>query len=187
MRREFYIGLFLAAATILIYGQVADFDFTSFDDGSIIFDNPNVRDGLTLHGIGWAFSTSYFDFWHPLTWLSHMLDCTLFGLDPGSHHLVNLGFHVANSLLLFEVLQRMSGAWKRSAMVAALFALHPLHVESVAWLSERKDTLSTFFFLLTLLFYARFARGIKSGSNGQVASEATIENTSQRPSSIFHL
>ena len=156
MRRELFIGLLLASATALVYGQVADFDFTSFDDGSIIYDNPNVRGGLTLHGVLWALSTSYFDFWHPLTWWSHMLDCTLFGLDPGRHHLVNLGFHVANTLLLFRVLRQITGAWKRSAMVAALFALHPLHVESVAWVSERKDVLSTFFFLLTLGAYARY-------------------------------
>jgi hypothetical protein len=168
MRRELFIGLLLASATVLVYGQVADFDFTNFDDGPIIYENLNVRGGLTLHGVLWALSTSYFDFWHPLTWWSHMLDCGLFGLDPGSHHLVSLGFHVANTLLLFRVLNRMTGlrpggattpqagaVW-RSAMVAALFALHPLHVESVAWLSERKDVLSTFFMMLTLLAYARY-------------------------------
>jgi tetratricopeptide (TPR) repeat protein len=158
MRRELFIGLLLASATALVYGQVAGFDFTNFDDGPIIYDNPNVCGGLTLHGVLWALSTSYFDFWHPLTWWSHMLDCALFGLDPGSHHLVSLGFHVANTLLLFRVLRQMTGAWKRSAMVAALFALHPLHVESVAWVSERKDVLSTFFMMLTLLAYARYAQ-----------------------------
>jgi len=162
MRRELFIGLLLASATALVYGQVADFDFTNLDDGPIIYENLNVRGGLTLHGVLWALSTSYFDFWHPLTWWSHMLDCTLFGLNPGSHHLVSLGFHVANTLLLFGVLRRLTGAWKRSAMVAALFALHPLHVESVAWLSERKDVLSTFFFLLTLWAYARYAQRVTS-------------------------
>jgi hypothetical protein len=174
VRRELFIGLLLASATVLVYGQVADFDFTNFDDGPMIYDNPNVRGGLTLHGVLWALSTSYFDFWHPLTWWSHMLDCTLFGLDPGSHHLVSLGFHVANTLLLFRVLRQMTGlrpggaatpqagaVW-RSALVAALFALHPLHVESVAWLSERKDVLSTFFFLLTLLAYVRYAQRVTS-------------------------
>src|ERR1039457_6422027 len=109
MRRELFIGLLLASATVLVYGQVADFDFTNFDDGPIIYDNPNVRGGLTLHGVLWALSTSYFDFWHPLTWWSHMLDCGLFGLNPGSHHLVSLGFHVANTLLLFRVLRQMMG------------------------------------------------------------------------------
>jgi tetratricopeptide (TPR) repeat protein len=200
MRRELFIGLLLASATILVYGQVADFDFTNLDDGPIIYDNLNVRGGLTFHGVLWALSTSYFDFWHPLTWWSHMLDCTLFGLDPGSHHLVSLGFHVANTLLLFAVLNRMmrlrseasspqvglrsnkstgaatpqAGAVWRSALVAALFALHPLHVESVAWLSERKDVLSTFFFLLTLGAYTRYAqkrssverRALSAGSSG---------------------
>jgi Flp pilus assembly protein TadD len=156
-----FIRLLLASAIVLVYWQVADFDFTSFDDDSLICNNPNVRGGLTLHGVLWALSTSYFDFWHPLTWWSHMLDCTLFGLDPGSLHLVNLGFHVANTLLLFRVWRQMTGAVWRSALVAALFALHPLHVESVAWLSERKDVLSTFFFMLTLLAYARYAEKSK--------------------------
>jgi len=173
VRRDLFIRLLLASATVLVYGQVADFDFTNFDDDSLICNNPNVRGGLTLHGVLWALSTSYFDFWHPLTWWSHMLDCTLFGLDPGSLHLVNLGFHVANTLLLFRVWRQMTGAVWRSALVAALFALHPLHVESVAWLSERKDVLSTFFFMLTLLAYARYAqkqsrvegRGSRAGSD----------------------
>jgi Flp pilus assembly protein TadD len=158
MRRNWFIGLLLASVTALVYAPVADFDFTNLDDGPVIYDNPNVCGGLTLHGVLWALSTSYFDFWHPLTWWSHMLDCSLFGLDPGSHHLMNLGFHVANTLLLFSVLRIMTGAVWRSAMVAALFALHPLHVESVAWLSERKDVLSTFFFMLTLRAYARYAQ-----------------------------
>jgi len=216
MRRELFIGLLLASATILVYGQVADFDFTNLDDGSIIYDNPNVRGGLTLHGVLWALSTSYFDFWHPLTWWSHMLDCTLFGLDPGSHHLVSLGFHVANTLLLFAVLNRMmrlrseasspqvglrsnkstgaatpqAGAVWRSALVAALFALHPLHVESVAWLSERKDVLSTFFFMLTLWTYTRYAQGVTSdqpspcfGSAGKWRVTRTTANANAPDSS----
>ena len=172
MRRELFIGLLLASATALVYGQVADFDFTNFDDGPIIYENLNVRGGLTLHGVLWALSTSYFDFWHPLTWWSHMLDCELFGLDPGSHHLVNLGFHVANTLLLFAGLRQMTGAVWRSALVAALFALHPLHVESVAWLSERKDVLSTFFFLLTLGAYVRYAQGAGSREQGGKTSNS---------------
>ena len=152
-RHSLLIYVLLCAMTLIVYGQVADFDFTNFDDGPLINENPNVIGGLTMHGMFWALSTSYFDFWHPLTWWSHMLDCTLFGLDPGSHHLVNLGFHLANTLLLFAVLRQMTAAVWRSAFVAALFALHPLHVESVAWLSERKDVLSTLFFLLTLRAY----------------------------------
>ena len=178
MRRELFIGLLLASATALVYGQVADFDFTNFDDGPIIYENLNVRGGLTLHGVLWALSTSYFDFWHPLTWWSHMLDCTLFGLDPGSHHLVSLGFHVANTLLLFRVLRQMTWAVWRSALVAALFALHPLHVESVAWLSERKDVLSTFFFLLTLGAYAQFV----SCARRQVSGERQPSNIEHRTS-----
>jgi tetratricopeptide (TPR) repeat protein len=178
VRRELFIGLLLASATALVYGQVAGFDFTNFDDGPIIYENLNVRGGLTLHGVLWALSTSYFDFWHPLTWWSHMLDCTLFGLDPGSHHLVSLGFHVANTLLLFRVLRQMTGAVWRSALVAALFALHPLHVESVAWLSERKDVLSTFFFLLTLGAYAQYV----SCARRQVSGERQTSNIEHRTS-----
>jgi hypothetical protein len=116
-----------------------------------------VLGGLTIRGLSWALTTSWFEYWHPLTWLSHMLDCELFGLSPGWHHLVSLGFHVANTLLLFAVLRRMTGALWRSAMVAALFALHPLHVESVVWIAERKDVLSAFFFFLTLWAYCRCA------------------------------
>ena len=188
MRRELFIGLLLASVTVLVYGQVADFDFTNFDDGPIIYENLNVRGGLTLHGVLWALSTSYFDFWHPLTWWSHMLDCGLFGLDPGSHHLVSLGSHVANTLLLFRVLNRMTGlrpggattpqagtVW-RSAMVAALFALHPLHVESVAWLSERKDVLSTFFMMLTLLAYARYVSCARRQVSGE-RQTSTLRST----------
>jgi tetratricopeptide (TPR) repeat protein len=215
MRRELFIGLLLASATILVYGQVADFDFTNLDDGSIIYDNPNVRGGLTLHGVLWALSTSYFDFWHPLTWWSHMLDCTLFGLDPGSHHLVSLGFHVANTLLLFAVLNRMmrlrseasspqvglrsnkstgaatpqAGAVWRSALVAALFALHPLHVESVAWLSERKDVLSTFFFLLTLWAYAQYVSCARHKVSGEIRTsniEHRTSNAERDASRITH-
>jgi len=182
VRRELFIGLLLASATVLVYGQVADFDFTNLDDGPIIYENPNVCGGLTLHGVLWALSTSYFDFWHPLTWWSHMLDCALFGLDPGSHHLVNLGFHVANTLLLFGMLRQITGAWKRSAMVAALFALHPLHVESVAWVSERKDVLSTFFFMLTLWAYAQYV----SCAKRKVSGERRTSNAEREEARITH-
>jgi len=155
-RRTFLVWLLLAFATLIVYGRVVNFDFTNYDDPFLIYENPVVRAGLTLRGLLWALTTSYFEFWHPLTWLSHMLDYQLFGLRPGLHHLMNLGFHVANALVLFAVLRRMTGALWRSAIVAALFALHPLHVESVAWLSERKDVLSTFFGLLSLWAYARY-------------------------------
>ena len=151
------VCLLLAAATSIVYWQVSGFEFTNYDDDWMILNNPFVLGGLTVHGLSWALTTCWYEYWHPLTWLSHMLDCELFGLSPGWHHLVSLGFHVANTLLLFAVLQCMTGALWRSAMVAALFALHPLHVESVAWIAERKDVLSAFFFLLTLWAYCLYA------------------------------
>jgi tetratricopeptide (TPR) repeat protein len=170
-RRTALVCLLLGTATIAAYWQVSSFEFTNYDDPNMILDNRIVRAGLTLRGLSWAFTTFWFEYWHPLTWLSHMMDCQLFGLRPGWHHLVSLGFHVANTLLLFGVLQRMTGAWKRSAMVAALFALHPLHVESVAWIAERKDVLSAFFFMLTLGAYSHYveAQGLKSKVQRQAA------------------
>src|SRR5262249_31229737 len=120
--------------------------------------NDHVKGGLTRNGLVWAFTQYHSGNWHPLTWMSHMVDCQLFGLQAGAHHLVNVGFHVANALLLLALLRSFTGAAGRSAFAAALFALHPLHVESVAWISERKDVLSTFFFLLTLIAYEKYAR-----------------------------
>jgi hypothetical protein len=157
----------LALVTMVVYWPVGHYDFVNYDDPGMVIDNPMVRGGLTLPGLCWALTTSWFEYWHPLTWLSHMLDCELFGLRPGGHHLMSLGLHVANTLLLFAVLRRMTGALWRSAMVAALFALHPLHVESVAWLAERKDVLSGFFFMLTLWAYVRYAEVQISGTEVQ--------------------
>jgi tetratricopeptide (TPR) repeat protein len=153
--RDTLISLCLGVVTLAVYCRVAGFDFCNYDDPYLVYQNPAVTAGLTWHGAVWALTTSYFDFWHPVAWWSHMLDCELFGLSAGWHHLMNAAFHVANTLLLYRVLQRMTGAWKRSALVAALFALHPLHVESVAWVTERKDVLSTFLFLLALQAYVR--------------------------------
>jgi Flp pilus assembly protein TadD len=151
-----WAAVFLATAVVAVYGQVYDFDFVEFDDPGYVTDNPFVRGGLTWDGMRWAFSTGHMWNWHPLTWLSHMLDVQLFGLAPGAHHLVNVAFHLANTVLLFALLQRATGTPWPSFTVAALFALHPLHVESVAWISERKDVLSTFFFFLTLWAYVRY-------------------------------
>jgi tetratricopeptide (TPR) repeat protein len=147
----------LAVVTLAVYGQVIGHQFVDLDDDLAIRDNPMVAGGLTWKGIAWAFTTFHDSNWHPVTWLSHMLDCQIFGLHAGGHLLVNTLIHVANTLLLFLLLKRLTGASWRSAIVAALFALHPLHVESVAWAVERKDTLSTFFGLLSLLAYARYA------------------------------
>jgi Flp pilus assembly protein TadD len=147
----------LAVTTLAVYGQVVSHQFINLDDDLYIVDNPMVSRGLTLQGIAWAFTTYHDQYWHPLSWLSHMVDCQIFGLNAGGHLVVNLLVHVSNTLLLFLFLKRVTGASWRSAIVAALFALHPLQVESVAWAIERKNTLSTFFGLLSLLAYARYA------------------------------
>jgi Tfp pilus assembly protein PilF len=156
-RSELLMAAALAIATLAVYGQVISHQFVDLDDDLSIRDNPMVNAGLTLKGIAWAFTTFHDSNWHPVTWISHMVDCQFFGLNAGGHLFVNALIHVANTLLLFLVLKRLTGASWRSAIVAALFALHPLHVESVAWAVERKDTLSTFFGLLSLLAYARYA------------------------------
>ncbi len=152
------VGLLLALITLLVYLPVAFDGFVNYDDQDYITDNTMVQKGLTWAGIQWAFTTGHASNWHPITWLSHMTDCELFGLNPGAHHLVNGLFHTANVVLLFGLLLRLTGAMWPSAFVAALFAWHPLHVESVAWISERKDVLSTLFALLTLLAYAQYVK-----------------------------
>jgi tetratricopeptide (TPR) repeat protein len=155
----------LAAATIAVYGRVAGFDFVNYDDSEYVTKNPMVNVGLTFKGLVWAFTTPYACNWHPLTWISHMLDCQFFGLHAGGAHLVNVALHAANAVLLFLLLDRITSALWRSAIVAALFALHPMHVESVAWIAERKDVLSTFFGLLSLLAYARYVQEFKVQSS----------------------
>ena len=152
------VCLLLVAVTLATYVQVSKHDFVSLDDDIYVTENYHVRAGLTSAGIVWAFSFTDSPYWHPLTWLSHMLDCQLFGVSPSMHHLTNVVLHLANSLLLFLVLYQMTGALWKSCFVAALFALHPLNVESVAWVTERKNLLSTFFWLLTMVFYVRYSR-----------------------------
>ena len=167
MRRLALITLLLIVTTLAAYWPVCRAGFINFDDPVYVTNNPDVFHGLTWRGVGWAFTTIHGSNWHPLTWLSHMADCSLFGENAAGHHLVNVGFHVANTLLLLLLLWRMTGAVWRSAFVAALFAFHPLHVESVAWISERKDVLSTCFAFLTLLAYVRFveqSKGQRPGS-----------------------
>jgi tetratricopeptide (TPR) repeat protein len=150
--------LLLLVVTITAYGQVVTHDFVSLDDDIYLTENYHVRAGLTSAGIIWAFSFTDSPYWHPLTWLSHMLDCQLYGVSPGMHHLTNVVLHLANSLLLFLVLYQMTGALWKSFFVAALFALHPLNVESVAWVSERKNLLSTFLGMLTMVFYVHYSK-----------------------------
>jgi len=153
------ISLFLIVATLIVFWQVQHHKFLTFDDDDYVTNNPYVKAGLTLSGVTWASTTTHASNWHPLTWLSHMLDSGLYGLNAGGHHVTNLLFHIANALLLFLVLKRMTGALWKSGFVAALFALHPLHVESVAWVAERKDVLSTFFWMLTMWAYVRYSKG----------------------------
>lgn len=154
LQPRFLIAGLVILATLLIYAQTGSHDFLVFDDDEYVTANPVVRDGLTLEGIQWAFTAFHSSNWHPLTWISHMLDCELFGLNAGAHHRVNVFLHLLNALLMFRVLTRMTGAVWRSGCVALLFAAHPLHIESVAWIAERKDLLSTLFGLLTLSAYA---------------------------------
>ena len=149
----------LGLITLVVFAPSLTHEFLAYDDQVYVTENTHVQAGLTWPGVEWAFRSSAASNWHPVTWLSHMLDCQLYGLRPAGHHLTNVLLHAANSLLLFLVLSRMTGAMWRSVCVAALFAWHPLHVESVAWVAERKDVLSTFFFLLTLGAYGRYVEG----------------------------
>ena len=183
MRRDWQMVALLAAATVAVFWRVSRHEFINYDDPAYVTHNPMVQAGLTRAGVVWAFGELHGEatYWHPVTWLSHELDCQLFGLRPAGHHLVSLFLHTLNTALLFLLLRRMTGAGKggqkeegrmqsaegamqnsgafwRSAFVAALFALHPLQVDSVAWIAERKNLLSTFFGLLTLWAYVRFAQ-----------------------------
>lgn len=159
--KPWLISLFLVMVTIAVYAPVRDHDFINFDDGLYVEDNRHVQAGLTSESIKWAFSVTKSDeraYWHPLTWLSLMLDCQIFGVQPGYHHLSNLFYHLVNVLLLFLVFTRMTGAMWKSAFVAALFAVHPLNVDSVAWIAERKNLLSTAFWFSTMLAYVFYAK-----------------------------
>ncbi len=155
-KQTLLICIFLTVATLTVYWQVGNCEFNNYDDEDYVTKNIHVQDGITLEGIRWAFTTGHTGNWLPLTWISHMLDVQFFGLQPRWHHLTNLLFHLANTLLLFFVLHRMTKALWKSAFVAALFALHPLHVESVAWVAERKDVLSAFFWMLAIAAYCSY-------------------------------
>ncbi len=150
------ICIFLAAAALIAFLQVNQCDFINYDDPLYVTDNIHVMSAITIGSIRWAFTTGHSANWHPVTWISHMIDVQLFGLNPRWHHLTNLLLHIANTLLLFLVFHRMTKAPWKSAFAAALFAIHPLHVESVAWVSERKDVLSTFFWMLAMGAYVHY-------------------------------
>lgn len=157
-RKTWIAAALLVGVTIAVYAAVAGNGFVVYDDPKYVTGNPEVRRGLTLAGLEWAWTTGHASNWHPVTWMSHMLDQDLFGEGPAGQHLTSLFLHAANTLLLFLLLERTTGSIGRSAFVAALFGVHPLHVESVAWISERKDVLSTFFWLLATLAYVRWTR-----------------------------
>jgi len=190
------IGGLLVLVTIALYWPATGHDFVNYDDKEYVLDNTHVTSGLTLENARWAFGNGYAGNWHPVTWLSHMLDCQMFGLNPWGHHLTNVLLHALNAGLAFALLQQMTGAGLRSLFVAALFAVHPLRVESVAWVAERKDVLSVFFGLLALMAYARYADGRrqkaerrmeKPEGRGRWSVVCGPWSLSHFPSSIFYL
>jgi tetratricopeptide (TPR) repeat protein len=157
-RRTVYIAFVLTIITAVVYSGVFKNDFINFDDNVYVTSNTHIQQGLSWEGVMWAFTTIYGSNWHPLTWISHMLDIQFFGLNPAGHHLTNLIFHILATLLLFGFLRYATGKVWVSSLVAALFALHPVHVESVAWVAERKDVLSAIFWFLTLWAYVYYTR-----------------------------
>ncbi len=162
------VALALAAATIVaaavvIYAPLRHADFVNYDDYHYVVENSHVATGLSAANLAWAFTAFHAGNWHPLTWISHQADCQLYGLEPGGHHVTNLVLHALDGVALLLVLHAMTGSLWRSAFVAALFVVHPLNVESVAWVSERKNVLSTLFWLLTMGAYLRYARRPSAG------------------------
>ena len=169
------LALLLVIVTIALYWPATSHDFSIYDDEMYVKDNTHVTSGLSLANARWAFRSDYAGNWHPVTWLSHMPDCQLFGLNPRGHHLTSLLLHALNAGLVFLLLYQMTGAAWRSLAVAALFALHPLRVESVAWVSERKDVLSGFFGLLALIAYACYAT---EAEGRRQRAEGSLQNAS---------
>jgi len=167
-REHVFAVVLLLLGLALIYGRVGGFGYVYYDDVDYVTSGP-VRAGLTWHGIRWAFTAFHMSNWHPLTWISHMIDVSLFGLNPGPAHLVNAAYHGVNSLLVYLLALRLLRDWRASLLVAYLFLAHPLHVESVAWIAERKDLLCAMFFLLSLLAYLRYAARPSGGRYALVA------------------
>ena len=168
------VSVFLIAITWFVFGQTVRYDFVNYDDNTYVYANPLITSGLTVSGAIYAFIGKHSGNWHPLTTLSHMLDCQLWGLHASGHHLTNIVLHTIAVVLLFLVLLQMTGALWRSAFVAAVFAVHPLRVESVAWISERKDVLSGVFFMLTLGLYVRYVRHSSVGRYLAVAGSFAL-------------
>jgi len=178
--RELIVFTVLSVLVLAIYWQTTNFAFINLDDNQYVFDNPALKNGLNSESFKWALTAFHSANWHPLTWLSHALDISLFGLNAGGHHAVNIIFHLINSVLAFVVFRKLTGCFFRSTVVAALFAVHPAHVESVAWVSERKDVLSTMFWLLTMWAYVSYAESKDPSAESQVLS---TESQDPRPKS----
>jgi len=178
-RQPLLLSLLIFGAALCTYWTATHNDFIGFDDPVYVTGNGHVQQGLTWESVGWAFTTSEGGNWHPLTWLSHMLDCQLFGLSPWGHHFVSILIHALNAALIFLVFFRLTSAIWRSFLVAGLFALHPLRVESVAWVSERKDVLSGFWFLLALLIYRKYVSSVK----GRGEQKFEVKNSRSEPNS----
>ena len=162
--RKLLFCVLLFVLVLLVYFPVVHNDFITLDDDDYVVKNLHVQQGVNAPLVAWAFTSTHANNWHPLTWISHAFDFKMFGLNAAGHHLVNVLWHAANTALLFLVLRRMTGMPGRSLFVAALFGLHPAHVESVAWIAERKDVLSAFFWMLALWFYAGYVEAAKSGN-----------------------
>lgn len=181
----------LAVVVLVFFPAMRNGFIINYDDDLYVTKNPHVQGGLTLSGLKWAFVTPHASNWHPLTWISHMLDCQLFGLNPAGHHATSILFHAMTTILLFLLLREMTGATWSSMFVAALFGLHPAHVESVAWVSERKDVLSAFLFILTVWAYVRYARAQPpspwGGRGGNRPHSGTPPlTTTELPDSTYH-
>ncbi len=157
-QRNLLICLVLVIATLTVYFQVRTFGFINYDTPEYLLDNNYVKKGLSIEGLKWSFTTIFMSNYHPVTWISHMMDVEIYGLNPGYHHNTNLLIHVFNTLLIFLLLSQLTGKSLRSAFVAGLFALHPLHIQSVIWVAERKDLLSTFFMLLSIWSYRYYVQ-----------------------------
>ncbi|MGA9354925.1 MAG: tetratricopeptide repeat protein [Terriglobales bacterium] len=181
--RNLILSLLLILATLALYNPVARAPFLNLDDDIYVTQNPEVRGGLTWHSVAWAFTTTRATNWHPLTWLSHELDCQLFGLNPAGPHLVSVLLHAVNAAILFWLLAAVTGMLWRSLMVAALFAIHPINVESVAWIAERKNVLSMLFFLLALGAYGWYAK--KRDAKNPDAQNPGAQNPGTRNQTII--
>ena len=186
VRKLTAICLGLVVLVVWAFWPSVSNDFVNLDDPVYITSNPHVQAGLTMGNTGWAFRSVETGNWHPLTWLSYALDCQLYGLQPWGHHLTNLLLHIVNAVLVFLVFRRLTDATWRSALVAILFAVHPLHVESVAWASERKDTLSTLFWMLAMLFYVDYAQAKSRVESQESCSSSAGPASNPQPSTVNH-